>query len=375
MDYLIYKKEYRSEKVCCCKKSHFEASDMMSRYADGHDYSFESYSPSDSPRGRRYILKNLNTKKLRQLDHLDTSRKIHDDYHDIRTVAPSSVSSFNTSVSNKHVGTSNKVMPTESPRKSPRKPMDPQKKTPREPLVYVKTRNDVHASAAADKKESNKANEKKSPRKGDKSPRKGGKDDSNDVLDRNKKNEKGLTPRDEYMVTNLYDKAREIIYLKPSEVRYTHDQITAHFSDGRSMLQTFIALLYGRVEIRLGGNDVPPIEVMQTREMEGGKEGNLWYVVNGNRRLFVFRRLERCGALTTMQVIARKYDAIEMDKQFLTRNHGRTISVTNDATLNAKFGKEVKRWKDWKAKQPKKKPTKGKGGSSNKKGELNNREF
>ncbi|XP_060566523.1 uncharacterized protein LOC132725418 isoform X2 [Ruditapes philippinarum] len=328
---------------------------MMSRYADGNDYSFDSYSPSDSPRGRRYILKNLNTKKLHQLDHLDTSRKIHDDYHDIRTAAPSSISSVNTNHSNKHIGTANKVMPTESPRKTPRKPLESQKQTPREPFVYVKQRKDLNASVVDERNET----QKKTPRKGDKSPRKGGKEDSkNNVVAINKKNEKGLTPRDEYMVTNLYDKSREIIYLKPSEVRYTHDQITAHFTDGRSMLQTFIALLYGRVEIRLGGNDVPPIEVMQTREMEGGKEGNLWYVVNGNRRLYVFRKLERCGALTTMQVIARKYDAIEMDKQFLTRNHGRTISVTNDATLNAKFGKETKRWKEWKAKQPKKKPTK-----------------
>ncbi|XP_045201961.2 uncharacterized protein LOC123555382 [Mercenaria mercenaria] len=337
---------------------------MMSRYADGHDYSFDSYSPSSSPRGRRYILKNLNTKKLHQLDHLDISRKIHNDYHDIRTV-PSSLSSVTTNQSSthvgtnqssKHVGTANKVMPTDSP-----------KRTPREPFVYVKQRKDLHAKADSPRKETQKQSDKKSPRKAEHA------DTKNNALVMSKKNEKGLTPRDEYMVTKLYDQSREIIYLKPSEVRYTHDQITAHFTDGRSMLQTFIALLYGRVEIRLGGNDVPPIEVMQTNEMEGGKEGKLWYVVNGNRRLYVFRRLERCGALTTMQVIARKYDSIEMDKQFLTRNHGRTISITNDATLNAKFGKEVKRWKEWKAKQPKQKPTKGKAGKSRNKEAPNNK--
>lgn len=334
----------------------------MSRYADGHNYSYDSSSPSSSPRGRRYILKNLNTKKLKKLDHLDTSRRVHDEYHDIRT-APSSLGSVSTNHSNKHIGTSNKVMPTDSKTSSPRK-------TPRDPPVYVSPRKDMNAKKAGERKDTQKQNDTKN------SPRKGGNDDKkNNALVMNKKNEKGLTPRDEYMVTKLYDQSREIIYLKPSEVRYTHDQITAHFSDGRSMLQTFIALLYGRVEIRLGGNDVPPIEVMQTYDTEGGKESKLWYVVNGNRRLYVFRRLERCGAMTTMQVIARKYDAIEMDKQFLTRNHGRSISVTNDATLNAKFNKEVNRWKEWKAKQPKQKPGKGKRGKASNTGAPNNRKL
>lgn len=323
---------------------------MMSRYAKGKDYTYEdeerSYSPSSSPRGRRYILKNLNTKKLKRLEYLDTSRKIHNGYTDIGT-APSSVGSVGTSNGNKHVGTANKVMPTGSvsKRSSPRK-------TPRDPPVFVAPRKDVNAKDTKTKY-NRQSVDKKTPRKGET-------DTKNKQVAANKKNEKGLTPRDEYMVSKLYEQAREIIYLKPSEVRYTHDQITAHFADGRSMLSTFIALLYGRVEIRLGGNDVPPIEVMQTDDTENGREQKLWYVVNGNRRLYVFKRLERCGAITTMQVIARKYDSIEMDKQFLTRNHGRSIAVTNDASIHAKFNKEVTRWKEWKAKQPKQKPAKGK---------------
>lgn len=327
---------------------------MMSRYADGHDEKFESYSPSDSPRGRRYILKNLNTKKLKHLYHVDMSKSYRDDYDDLRAV-PSSQGSVSSS---KHVGTSNKVMPTGSPKKGPSP-----RKTPRDPPVYVSPRKEDLQSSKVVTKQSDSS--KKSPRKGDTV------DNKNNTLASSKRNEKGLTPRDEYMVSKLYDPAREIIYLKPSEVRYTHDQITAHFTDGRSMISTFIAMLYGKVEIRLGGNDVPPIEVMQTEEMENGRESKIWYVVNGNRRLYVFRRLEKCGAMTTMQVIARKYDSIEMDKHFLTRNKGRTISVTNDATLSAKFSKEVNRWKEWKAKQPKQKPGKGKG-QKGKTGEPNN---
>ncbi|KAL4219824.1 hypothetical protein ACF0H5_020236 [Mactra antiquata] len=326
---------------------------MMSRYSDGHTEKYESYSPSDSPRGRRYILKNLNTKKLKQLNHLDTSRRNQDYYDDLRA-APSSQGSVN---SNKHIGVSNKVMPTDSTSKT-----TTPRKTPRAPPLYVSPRKDVLEKSKLDKKQPE-SNSKSSHKTDNKN-----KDNKNSTVAISARNEKGLTPRDEYMVTKLYDKSREIIYLKPSEVRYTHDQVTAHFHDGRSMISTFIALLYGKVEIRLGGNDVPPIEVMQTDEIENGRDGKIWYVVNGNRRLYVFRRLERCGALTTMQVIARKYDAIEMDKHFLTRNHGRTISITNDATISAKFSKEVNRWKEWKAKQPKQKPAKGKKGKAGNQG-------
>lgn len=277
-----------------------------------------SRNTDSNPQGRRYVLKNFNARKKKQIN-LEKKKEQNKDYYDLR-MTPSSMGSTSYR-SNKLTGSSNKVMPSEK--------QSPRKETTRE--------------------KGGKKQEAKSPRK---------KGDEVALLS-SRSNGKGLTPRDEYMVTKLYDK--EIIYLKPSEVRYTHDQISAHFTDGRSLLSTFVALLYEKVEIKLGTNDVPPIEVMQTSEYEGGRECKMWFVVNGNRRLFVFRRLEKCGAITTMQVIARRYDSLEMDKHFLTRNKGRTVSVTNDASLNAKIAKEVKQWKEWKVKQPKKKGGKGKG--------------
>lgn len=269
------------------------------------------------------------------------------EFNDLRNT-PSSQGSMGNHNS-KPVGSTNKVMPKDTPKsQSP-------SKTPREPLKYISPRKDVSPRKEKEEKKNKKQiDTNKSQDKRDK------KNTKKDTLNTSQTHNKALTPRDEYMVTKLYD--REIIYLKPSEVRFTHDQITAHFTDGRTLMSTFIALLYEKVEIRLGGIDVPPIEVMQTSEYEGGKEVKLWYVVNGNRRLFIFRKLEKCGAITTMQVIARKYDSIEMDKHFLTRNKGRSVSITNDATFNAKVSKEVKKWKVWKAKQPKKKGGKSKGG-------------
>ena len=252
-------------------------------------------------------------------------RDRNENYTDLKDV-PSSQHSVASTRSYKTgpIGSSNKVMPTEpivmkgrgSPRKTPRAP-DPWQSPCVVPL----------------------SGSNKSPR----SPRK---DVKEDLMADDKRKDKGLSPRDEYMVTKLYDK--EIIYIKPSEIRYTHDQITTHFTDGRTMLSTFVGILYGKIGIKFGNKDVPPIEVMQTEE----KHQNVWYVVNGNRRLYVFKKLQKCGAITNMQVVARKYDSLEMDKQFLTRTQGRTISVVNDSALNSKMAAEVRRWKEWKAKQP-----------------------
>ena len=265
-----------------------------------------------SPKGRRYVLKNLNYRKRKLIDQDKAKDRA---YFDIRKANYSK--SLDASV------TSSVDFAEESPRKGHKPPVyvSHVRKSPRNPKVETMPLNNSSQ----------------------------------------RKNENGLTPRDEYMVTKLYD--RQIISLKPSDVRYTHDTIPAQFHDGRTLISTMKDLLYERVEIRLGDGDVPPIEVMQTEETEGGKSGKMWYVVNGNRRLYVFRRLEKCGALQEMQVVTRKYDAIEMDKHFLTRNHGRTVTVTNDAGLSEKIVKEVAKWKEWKAKQPKQKGVKGgKGG-------------
>ena len=327
---------------------------MMSKYAGERHYDYSpdptprarhyDHSPDSTPRGRRYVLENLN-ERVRKNPGGNVSfnkRDRNDNYTNLKDV-PSSQHSVASYRSNKTgpIGSSNKVMPTEpivmkgrgSPRKNP-DVNDPWQRPYVDPLS---------------------SNSNKSPRtymsveplsKSNRSPRSPRKDVKNELMADDKRQNKGLSPRDEYMVTKLYDK--EIIYLRPSDIRYTHDQITAHFNDGRTMLSTFVGLLYGKIGIKFGDKDVSPIEVMQTEE----KSQKVWYVVNGNRRLYVFKKLQKCGAITNMQVVARKYDALEMDKQFLTRTQGRTISVVNDSALNTKMAAEVRRWKEWKAKQP-----------------------
>ncbi|KAK3584694.1 hypothetical protein CHS0354_021363 [Potamilus streckersoni] len=132
----------------------------------------------------------------------------------------------------------------------------------------------------------------------------------------------------------------EIKQMRPSQIRYTNDLILAHFQDGTPIFATFKDILFGRVQIKQGG--VPPIEVM--------KNENLYWVVNGNRRLYVFKNLEKCGAISLMPVLERRYDTVEIDKHFSTRNSGRSVAVLNDIHIEKKMEEQVKYWREWKEK-------------------------
>ncbi|KAK3584693.1 hypothetical protein CHS0354_021362 [Potamilus streckersoni] len=148
---------------------------------------------------------------------------------------------------------------------------------------------------------------------------------------------------------NFHASAHEKLYngevkqMRPSQIRYTNDIIFAHFQDGTPMFATFKDILFGRVQIKYGG--VPPIEVM--------KNENLYWVVNGNRRLYVFKNLEKCGAITFMPVLERRFDTVEIDKHFSTRNMGRSVAVLNDIHIEKKMEEQVKYWRDWKEKKDK----------------------
>ncbi|KAL3847861.1 hypothetical protein ACJMK2_018844 [Sinanodonta woodiana] len=144
-----------------------------------------------------------------------------------------------------------------------------------------------------------------------------------------------------YVHEKLYN--GEVKHMRPSQIRYTNDIIFAHFQDGTPMFATFKDILFGRVQIKYGG--VPPIEVM--------KNENLYWVVNGNRRLYVFKNLEKCGAITMMPVLERRYDTVEIDKHFSTRNMGRSVAVLNDIHIEKKMEEQVKYWRDWKEKKDK----------------------
>lgn len=76
-----------------------------------------------------------------------------------------------------------------------------------------------------------------------------------------------------------------VVYMYPSEIRFTHDSIQSNFRDGRSIPDTFRQILMKNVAVE----SLPLMEVMKY-------EGE-WFVVRGNRRLFLFQELEKRGYL------------------------------------------------------------------------------
>lgn len=74
----------------------------------------------------------------------------------------------------------------------------------------------------------------------------------------------------------------------PSEIRYSQDSISSRFRDGHRLSYTFAELLYGRISVFSLGS----MECLQ-------KDGH-WWAVSGNRRLYVFKKLQEAGKISTI---------------------------------------------------------------------------
>lgn len=106
--------------------------------------------------------------------------------------------------------------------------------------------------------------------------------------------------------------SESIVYMYPSEIRFTHNSIGSYFSDGYLITETFRQLLWNKIT----AEDLPLIEVMKY-------EGS-WFVVRGNRRLFLFQELEKRGKLSKVKVQKRNFDQYLFQKQFTSSNKGKT---------------------------------------------------
>ncbi|CAJ1329263.1 unnamed protein product [Effrenium voratum] len=116
-----------------------------------------------------------------------------------------------------------------------------------------------------------------------------------------------LCPRD--MTKQLLSVCR----LPPSSIRFTHDSISARFSCGRVVEDTFTELLRGVIDICA----IPRLTVVWHLDD--------WFTYTGNRRLHVFRRLEEQGKLHEVEV-AMTRRRLE-PKKFTTKNMGQSVRV------------------------------------------------
>ena len=79
--------------------------------------------------------------------------------------------------------------------------------------------------------------------------------------------------------------------LSPSEIRYSQDSISHKFHDGNLLTSTFARLISGQLSV----TSLPTLECAQ-------KDGN-WYVSSGNRRLFLYKKLQEAGVISTITVL------------------------------------------------------------------------
>lgn len=101
----------------------------------------------------------------------------------------------------------------------------------------------------------------------------------------------------------------------PSEIRFTHDSIQSNFRDGRSIPDTFRQILMKNIAVE----SLPLMEVMKY-------EGE-WFVVRGNRRLFLFQELEKRGYLKQVRVQTRNFNPDLFNKQYTSPNRGTSVRI------------------------------------------------
>ncbi|XP_060071687.1 uncharacterized protein LOC132551551 [Ylistrum balloti] len=105
-----------------------------------------------------------------------------------------------------------------------------------------------------------------------------------------------------------------ILYLRPSEIRYSQDSVAYYFGQGRysgiSIGQTLDELLLHKCHV----NDIPTITV--------SLHNGLWYC-GDNRRLWVFRKCEELGIIDSVPA----YEGYINPSKFTTFNQGVSIRV------------------------------------------------
>jgi len=113
-----------------------------------------------------------------------------------------------------------------------------------------------------------------------------------------------------------YRRHQEEIHLLPSEIRFSQDSIHNLFQDGGRVNALVEDLQSGRTEL----NRIPLISVV--------KLDNKYYSMD-NRRLYVFRVLQKRGVIGVIKVrLATRYNP----QKFTTENDGYRIRVRRDKT-------------------------------------------
>ncbi|XP_033760490.1 uncharacterized protein LOC117342441 [Pecten maximus] len=122
--------------------------------------------------------------------------------------------------------------------------------------------------------------------------------------------------------------------VRPSALRYTHDSISCRFSNGCGLEETFRQILYDEVSV----SSLPYLEVMPY--------DNEWFVVRGNRRLYVLKQLESAGKISTVSVKYLSFESYHFYNQYSTENSGRSVRIRGNPSLAGEFGRIKRTWEN-----------------------------
>jgi hypothetical protein len=87
-------------------------------------------------------------------------------------------------------------------------------------------------------------------------------------------------------------------HLKPSEIHFTHSNISDKFTGcGKSLIETLNEITTGTTKI----TDIPKIKVFYFV-----RDGKTKYISENNRRLWVFKQLEKNGIISEVEVRLEK---------------------------------------------------------------------
>ena len=126
-----------------------------------------------------------------------------------------------------------------------------------------------------------------------------------------------------------------LMTLSPAEIRYTQDSIKNKFRNGRLLSYTFAQLLYSRLSV----SSLEDIECVQ-------KDGH-WWALSGNRRLYVYKKLQEAGKIVNITVRQRSLalSAVEFAKRLTTKCSGLSITCRGFGT-ESQMQSIVTRWKN-----------------------------
>ncbi|KAK3578611.1 hypothetical protein CHS0354_002183 [Potamilus streckersoni] len=122
--------------------------------------------------------------------------------------------------------------------------------------------------------------------------------------------------------------------MRPSQLRFTHDSISSRFKDGHTMEETFMQLLNGEISLK------------EVRSLVAMEYQGYWFVVRGNRRLYIMKKLEDIGNISTISVLLQTFDQQVFVKQFSTKNMGLSLKVRGDPFLEQKLNRIVSEWRN-----------------------------